>query len=412
MLQHSNIAIIGAGIVGLSTALWLQRFGHTVTIIDRGPPGMGTSFGNAGVFADYACLPFSKMQTLYQLPNMLLDKDSPLCIQGSYLPKLFPYSIEFAKACRPKQYLKGCQTLSELLKAAPDADTVLFNATSAEKLINREGSLALFDSKNSLEKASNGQLQERINNKVDVQFLSANEAQELEPNLAPFHIGGVLYPNTYNTTNPSKLCQLYAEHFQKNGGIFIRSDVKKIIPGKEIKITTADTNHEFSSLVLAAGTASANLLHTLGISIPLVSERGYHLEINNKSALTRPVSWANKSVFLTPMEQHTRVAGIAEFAHSNAPQNEQKLKNLLGFAERMLGHELEPQTTWVGSRPSTPDSLPLIGPLVTHPNIILAFGHGHLGLTLGSITGKLVAQLLSERPSSLDLTALSPSRFL
>jgi len=412
MSQNSNIAIIGAGIVGLSTALWLQRFGHTVTIIDRGPPGMGTSFGNAGVFADYACLPFSKMQTLYQLPNMLLDKESPLSIQGSYLPKLLPYGIEFAKACRPAQYKKGCQTLSEFLKAAPSADNILFKTTSAEKLIKKKGSLALFDSKNSLEQASHGQLQERINNQVSVEFLSAAEVHELEPNLASFHAGGVLYPNTYHTTNPSKLCQLYAEHFQQSGGTLIRSDVKKIIPGKEIRIITSDTTHTFSNLVLAAGTSSTDLLKALGISIPLVSERGYHLEINNQHVLTRPVSWANKSVFLTPMERCIRVAGIAEFAYSNAPQNDKKLNNLLEFAQHMLGHTLETQKTWVGSRPSTPDSLPIIGPLPSHPNITLAFGHGHLGLTLGSLTGKLVAELLSNQPSNLDLTTLSPSRFL
>lgn len=415
MSSTSHIAVIGAGIVGLSTALWLQRYGQQVTVIDKGLPGMGASFGNAGVFADYACLPFSRRETLHQLPSMLMDKQGPLTIQGRYLPNLLPYGVEYLKACQSRRYESGCSALSQLLQAAPAADDILLATTGTESLITRAGSLAVFDTPSSFEQAQQGQMQERQRHHVNVQYLSADEIKELEPALAPFYAGGVLYPDTYHTVEPVKLCQQYADTFQKNGGILLQASIEKLTPMNEQTLITLEAqgqSWQFDKVVLATGVHSKNLLKTLGVNVPLVSERGYHLELETeKHELTRPVSWNNKSVFLTPMANRIRVAGVAEFAHENAPENKQKSRNLERFSQQMLGRPIKQIGHWIGCRPSTPDSLPIIGPAPNHPNIMLAFGHGHVGLTLGSITGKLVAEQLTGQLETLDIAPFSLSRF-
>ncbi len=413
MSNSLNIVVGGAGLIGLSVALWLQRSGHKVSIIDPMPPGAGTSFGNAGVFADFARLPFSKFKTMCQIPGMLLDEASPLSIQGRYIPTMVPYGLGYAKACLPQNYLRGCYALTELLKASPKADDVLLRETGAINLVRHCGSLALLGTKKSFENARLGPMQERIEHDVDIQFLTPQQVKELEPDLADFHYGGVYYPNSRHTINPGGICQKYAEHFQANGGVIIQQEIRHISPGVEnVSIKTSEQDMVVDRLVVAAGVASRYLLEPLGIKLPLVSERGYHLELNAKEqGFSRPISWLDKSIFLTPMVNGIRIAGTAEFAYADTPPDDKRIKNLLTFAKSMLGREPEIQSKWVGSRPSTPDSLPVIGPLKQHPNIVLAFGHGHVGLTLSSITGKLVSQYISQQKTSVDLNLFSPARF-
>ncbi len=413
MSKNLNIAVIGAGIIGLSTALWLQRSGHQVHLIDPNPPGAGTSFGNAGVFADFARLPLSKLKTMCQIPGMLLDEESPLSIQGRYVPTMLPYGLGYVKACLPENYLRGCHALTELLKVAPEADNVLLKASGAIELVRSNGSLALLGTKEGFQKTKDGPMQERIEHDVSVEFLTPDQVHELEPGLADFHAGGVYYPNSRHTVNPGGICQKYAEYFQQNGGIVLQEDVVHIDPdGASIKIETSARHLTAGRLVMAAGVASRYLLEPLGIKIPLVSERGYHLELEpGDQGLSRPVSWLDKSIFLTPMLNGLRVAGTAEFAYADSPPDNKRIQHLLKFAKNMLGGQPDIKSRWVGSRPSTPDSLPVIGPSEKYPNIMLAFGHGHVGLTLSSITGRLISQHLNGEKTSVDLSLFSSSRF-
>jgi D-amino-acid dehydrogenase len=414
MSKNINIVVIGAGIVGLSTALWLQRSGHQVTIIDQSPPGSGTSFGNAGVFADFARLPLSKFQTMCQIPNMLMDDEGPLSIQGRYIPTLIPYSLGYAKACLPENYKHGCNALTQLLTFAADADNVLMKTSGAIDLVRSNGSLALFGTKKGLEAAKQGSMQERIDHNVELQFVTPEEVCDLEPDLTDFHNGGVYYPNTRHTINPGGICQKYAEYFQENGGTIYQQEINHIDPsGSSITIKTSEQNLSVDRLVIAAGTASKYLIEPLGINVPLVSERGYHIELDTgQQTLSRPVSWLDKSVFLTAMSNGVRIAGTAEFAYADAPPDDKRIDLLLKFAKKMLGGQPEIKSKWVGSRPSTPDSLPIIGPLKDHPNIVLAFGHAHVGLTLSSITGKLVSQYIDGEKTSVSLDMFTPNRFL
>jgi D-amino-acid dehydrogenase len=349
-----------------------------------------------------------------QIPSMLMDDESPLSIQGRYIPTLIPYGLGYAKACLPENYKHGCNALTQLLTCAAEADSALMEPSGAIDLVRSNGSLALFGTKEGLEAAKRGSMQERIDHNVKLQFVTPDEVRDLEPSLSDFYHGGVYYPNTRHTVNPAGICQKYAKHFQENGGMIYQQKINHINPsGSTIDIKTSEQDISADRLVIAAGTASKYLVQPLGINLPLVSERGYHIELDaGQQTLSRPVSWLDKSIFLTSMLNGIRVAGTAEFAYADAPLDDKRVDLLLKFAKRMLGGQPEIKSRWVGSRPSTPDSLPIIGPLKNHPNIVLAFGHAHVGLTLSSITGKLVSQYIDGEKTSVSLDIFSPERFL
>ncbi|MEH6651431.1 MAG: FAD-dependent oxidoreductase [Motiliproteus sp.] len=412
-MQSSHIGIIGGGVVGLSTALSLQEAGYKVTLIDKEAPGMGTSFGNAGLFADYARLPFTKFSMMCKMPGMLLDKTSPLSMQGSYLPSLMPYGWEFFKACFPTRYAQGKAAMRSLQEHARQADQQLMNLSNAQDLIKSEGCLGLFATEEGFATAQSGDLQERREQGVNLEFLNADQVRDLEPDLAGFHAGGVFYPETRFTVSPVELSRRYARHFANNGGMILLDEVQAVLPNDdEVKVRLSDSSVTYDQVVVCTGVASKEILMQLGVKVPLVSERGYHLtlDIGSKS-LTRPVGWLDKAVFLTPMEDGVRLAGTAEFASADAPLDPKRADTMLQHAKVMLGNNPSIKSTWVGSRPSTPDTLPVIGPLEHHPRVKVGFGHGHLGLTFAAITGKLITECVQGLAPSVDLKPFSAARF-
>lgn len=412
MSQDTNIVIIGAGIIGLSSALWLQKAGYKVTIIDRQKPGEGTSFGNAGVLAGFARLPFTRFAMLGKIPSMLLDKNSPLSISPGYVPNMCPYAWQYFRSCF--HYPKARHALTQLQSRAFESDQVLLNMTGGQYFVRSEGSLALLAKAESIEKIRQGEMLERQNQGVKLSFCDANQVHEMEPSLAPFYAGGVYYPDTRFTVSPIQLSRCYAEYFQAHGGLIIEDEVCTIkTTSNAVEIQLSGTTQYFDHLVIAAGTASKKLVKQLNVSIPLVSERGYHLMINSGTStpLTRPVAWLDKSVFMSPIENQIRIAGTAEFADIDAPAVQRRISNLKKVAQTMLGGDIEVTSDWLGSRPSTPDSLPIIGNLPNQPKVTLAFGHGHLGLTLSAVTGRLVSEIIQGTEPCVDLTAFSPVRF-
>lgn len=412
-MQSSHIGILGAGVVGLATAIYLQKAGYRVTLIDREAPGMGASFGNAGLFADYARLPFSKFAMLRNMPGMLMDKTSPLSMQGSYLPELMPYGWEFFKACFPARYEQGKAALKALHQHVPEADNQLFSMTGASDLVKAEGVLGLFASEQGFADAQAGDLQERRDQGVNMEFLNAGQVQELEPDLSAFHAGGVYYPDARFTISPVELSRRYAGHITANGGDIVQDEIQALQPvGEGVLVQLSDTTVRFDQVVVCTGVASSDMLETLGVKMPLVSERGYHLTLDTGArALSRPVGWLDKAVFLTPMKDGVRLAGTAEFASQDTPLNPERALTMLEHAKVMMGQELSIRNTWVGSRPSTPDSLPVIGPLAKYPRIKVAFGHGHLGLTFAAITGKLISEAVQGKTPAVDLQPFAAERF-
>lgn len=412
-MQKQSIGIIGAGVVGLASALFLQRAGYRVTVMDRQAPGMGASFGSAGLFADYACLPFARASLLRKMPAMLWDRESPLSVQWRYLPQLLPYGWHYVKACAPHRYRHGREALSRLQQQARVADKALFQLTTAQSLIKQQGCLGLFSDAESFAMAKQGELAERQACGVSLSFLNPAEVAALEPDLADFHAGGVFYPDTQFTVSPHALCQHYADYFAAQGGTIVCDEIKRLVPkGDHVRCVLSEAEQTFDHLVIAAGVSSYQLLQPLGIKIPLVSERGYHVMLSaGEQQLNRPVGWLDKAVFLTPMQTGLRLAGMAEFADETAAANAQHHRRMLRDAQQMIRAPLELLSEWVGSRPSTPDSLPVIGRLPHFHNMTVAFGHGHLGLTLSAITGQLVTQIVRGDTTDVAMAPFAADRF-
>jgi len=409
-----NVAVLGAGVIGLSSAISLQQAGFKVTLIDTQQPGLGTSFGNAGLFADYARLPFANFAMLKKIPKMLLDKSSPLAIAPNYTPNLITYAKEYLKACKASHYNAAKQGLYNLHSIAREADKALISASKSEHLISQQGFLGLFSTSKSFELAKPSFI-EREQQGATLELLSSDRIRSLEPQLKmPFH-GAVYYPNTYHSLDP----QLYSEslftYFKKHGGIFRQEKITQINPidsTNVIELRSVLQNNQYDQLVIATGAATKSLVEQLHLSIPQVCERGYHLMLKDSTfTLNRPIAWMNQGVHMTPMTKGIRVAGTAEYAENDAPPSAHRKAVMLNHAKQMLGSEITVESSWVGSRPTTPDSLPIIAKMQRQPNVTLAFGHGHLGLTFAAATARVVTQLVANKKPEIDISAFSAERF-
>src|SRR5690606_20445552 len=243
MSQTKRVAVIGAGIVGLSVALWLQRAGvRDVILIDKAPPGGGASFGNAGVMADYARVPFANWAQFKQLPRALLDRSSPVAVRRHYLPSMLRYAAGFARACTPSRFHAGCRALVALQRTAVQDTTTLLQHAGATSLVRDSGVLALSSSRAGLQQALAGHvgLRERLGARAAP--LSAAEAAALEPAVADFHAGGIYYPGGRYARDPHELCLRYASQLARAGGRFVRLEVESIqaaLPALAIPVTCA-----------------------------------------------------------------------------------------------------------------------------------------------------------------------------
>lgn len=413
MTAPRTVAVLGAGIVGLSTALTLQHAGFQVTVFDQAEPGKGASFGNAGVFADYARLPMASFSNLLAMPGMLIDRESPLSIRKSHLSKMIPYGYRFAKAALPENYKRGGDTLTALSELAQAADEQIWSLAEAHDLIGTSGCLALYGSEGGLQKGLAQQLQEREARGVALEYLDAKGVHDLEPDLLPFYTGGVRYKLTRFTKSPYQLSQRYFDKLLALGGRFHQAEVRDVHATEHhADVVHAQGVDRFDAVVLAAGVASRELARRLGSEIPVVSERGYHLMVDaGERRISRPVVWLDKSVFLTPMTDGIRIAGTAEFANPDDAPSAARSELMMRLARTMFGQELQERSEWVGSRPSMPDSLPVVGYSPNSERVIFAFGHGHLGLSLSAATAVLIRQMLAGEPHHSMLEALSPLRF-
>ena len=411
-MPHS-VAVLGAGVVGLSTALTLQHAGFQVALFDKAEPGKGASFGNAGIFADYARLPMASFSNLIAMPGMLLDPESSLSIRRSHVAKMVPWGLHFTKATLPSNYKRAGDALTQLSERAQTADVRLWELAGAQDLIGANGCLALYGGDGGPGKGLAAQLNERQHRGVALEFLDRNAVHDLEPDLLPFYGGGVLYRLTRFAKSPYELCCRLFSKFISSGGQFRHAEVRHIeVSESHAAVVYGQAKDTFDAVVLAAGVASRDIAQQLGLDMPVVSERGYHLMVDvSQRQISRPVVWLDKSVFLTPMSQGIRVAGTAEFANPDDSPSATRSALMLRIARTMIGEETHQRSEWVGSRPSTPDSLPVIGFSKGNRRVICAFGHGHLGLSLSAVTGELVCQLLHGAVEDTLLQALSPHRF-
>lgn len=409
----SDVIVIGAGIVGVCCGLYLQRSGLRVVLIDRQDPGLGCSFGNAGNLTSAACVPAALPGIVRRLPAMLLDKEGPLKVRLREIPRLLPWLKQFAEASRPEAVEEIADARQSLMSKLDEAYAPLIAEAGAGDLLTPSGLLFVYESDAGFRGAQYGiGLRRARGNRIDI--LSGDEARELEPSLAPSIRHAFYLPAVGHTTNPLRFTQTLANLFVRNGGTILRETVTEFIFGDRgpEHVVTDRTEHPLGRVVIAAGVWSRHLAAMLGTNVPLEAERGYHVMVPDSGVSLR-VSLASgeRNVAMTDMEGGLRVSGIAEYAGDSPP--DYRLADLVLRHARVVLPGLcgEATSRWMGHRPALPDSKPVIGRSARHQNVFFAFGHFHNGLGLGAITGKLIAELVSGRTPSVDLTPFRPQRF-
>lgn len=410
-----KVVVLGAGAVGVCTALYLQRDGHEVTLIDRDDPGSGASSGNAGLIQCGSVIPVASPSTLRALPRMLLDPNQPLVIRWRHVPTLLPYLLRFLVESSPARVAHNSRALATIIPLAYDKGyRPLVDAASLHGMIRNGGELQIFETEAAFRGAEATRQMRRARG-VRVEVLNAAQVRELEPALSESVRHGALLPDAYQTVDPRSFVAALAGHFVANGGRFERATLEDLtVDGPQsITVRTDRGTVHVDEAVVALGAFSKSWVKRLGEKVPLDSERGYHLMLPNPGVtLNRAVISGEYRFALSPIGGGIRLAGTAELACVGAEPNYDRARRLLPLAKRLLpGLSGEGQTMWMGHRPSTPDSLPVIGRSMRHDNIYYAFGHGHSGLTLGGMTGSLIADLASGRTPAIDLAPFSIARF-
>ena len=412
MEKKLKIGIVGAGIQGISNALFLQKKGFEVTIFDRDEPGSPTaSYGNAGHFSPYACVLMNRPDTLLDVPAMLLNSTGPLALKWNYVPKMIPWFLNFIRNCTTKRMMYTAKNMHQILDLALPAYDELFDEIDLGGLVEKKGILYIWNDKN----LKSRELEINVRNELDVdqQVVTPKEIHDLEPNIKPIYHGGVYYQHGRHARNPRKILLKLFELFLKKDGKFLKINIKKINFDEEKPVLKSETQvFIFDKIVIACGAFSKKLTDNLDEKIPLDTERGYHVHFKNcNHLLSRPVIFQNRGFGITPMEQGLRVVGTVEFGGLENPLSKSRVKNLINNARYMMGDLPEHEDEWLGFRPSLPDFLPVIGPSKNHKNVFYCFGHHHLGWTLGPISGKIIAAMIAEENTNLNLKPYSSLRF-
>jgi len=412
MEKNLKIGIVGAGIQGISNALFLQKKGFSVTIFDRDEPGSpAASYGNAGHFSPYASVPINRPDVLTDVPAMLLSSTGPLALKWNYVPKMLPWFLQFIRNCTTKRMLHTAKNMHQILDLALPAYDELFDEIDLEGLVEKKGILYIWNDQN----LKSRELEIRVRNElgVDQQVVTPKEIHDLEPNIKPFYHGGVYYQYGRHARNPKRILLKLFDLFLKKGGKFLKMNVQDInFDEDKPAIKTETQRFIFDKLVIACGAFSKRLTDNLDEKIPLDTERGYHVHFKGcDHLLNRPVIFSNRGFGITPMEQGLRVVGTVEFGGLENPPSKGRVRNLINNAKYMLGDLPEHEDEWMGFRPSLPDFLPVIGPSKNHKNIFYSFGHHHLGWTLGPISGKIISGMIAEENTNLNLEPYSSKRF-
>jgi D-amino-acid dehydrogenase len=413
-----KVSVIGAGIIGICSALWLQREGFEVTIIDPNPPGSGSSYGNAGGFSPASVVPMSMPGVLQQVPGYLTDPESPLVIRWGYLPTIAPWLWRFVNAGRRERVEEQAKALRNLLGPVFDCLSILAKQAEAEHLIRREGMLYVYRSNESLKGDTLG-WDLRRRNGIAFEQLSGKQITEFDPSLSGNFKEAIFVPGNGHTIDPQDLVQHLAQAAIRAGAKVIKAYARgfELTKGRLAGVKLDGKVIPADAAVIACGAHSKTLTDGLGDNIPLDTERGYHVLLKTPEATPRiPVLDAERKFVATPMRAGLRVAGIVEFAGLKRPPDMGITRRLLGDTKAMFPalREDYPESEvskWMGFRPSMPDSLPVIGRAQNCRDIVYAFGHGHAGMCGGPMTGKLVAELVADRPPSFDLAPFSPIRF-
>ena len=413
-MTNKRVAIIGAGIQGVCTALFLQKKNFNVTLFDRDEPGNAASYGNAGHFSPYASLQLNRTDIISDIPSMLISNRGPLALKWNHVPKMIPWFTRFILNSSKKKMMHTAKYMHQILNLSLDAFDELFEDIDLENLVVNKGIMYVWEKKGL--KSRNLEINIRKELGIDQQILTPKEIHDLEPNIKPFYHGGVFYKYARHARNPKKILIKLFESFLSNGGNFLKLDIKDLDFDEKKPVLRSETQRFiFDKLIISCGAFSKKLTDQLHERIPLDTERGYHIHFKEReNLLSRPVVWSDRGFGVTPMEQGLRVVGTVEFGGLNNPLSKSRVQNLILNAKDMIEgipNDEDHEDEWLGFRPTLPDFLPVIGPSKNYENVFYSFGHHHLGWTLGAISGKIISNMISNDKTNLDLDPYSSKRF-
>ncbi|MDH3691000.1 MAG: FAD-binding oxidoreductase [Gammaproteobacteria bacterium] len=410
-----HVTIIGAGVVGICCACYLQRSGFKVTVIDRLDPGMAASYGNAGGLGIGEVAPVSMPGIAFKVPGWLMDPTGPLALRLAYLPKITPWLLKFLFAGTKKRVLEISKSLATLCHLAYRDFDLLLQDAGIENIVQKNGALYLYDTEAEFQ-AEKLKWDLRREHGIGFERINGEDLPSLEPDIASDFGCAMLMKDWYHLSNPYRLVTTLAEHFVHQGGKIIKDEVSRIecVDSKANRLSMRDgATVDIESLVIAAGAWSHQLTRQLGDRVPLESERGYHTTLPDPGVYpSRQILYASQNFVITPMEMGLRVAGTVELAGLDAPPNYERARVLLPKAKRVYpALQTHDGMEWMGHRPALPDSLPIIAQSPRALNVYYAFGHGHLGLTFGPTTGRLITELIAGKTPEIDMKPYRVDRF-
>lgn len=413
--KSEQVVVIGAGIVGVSTAIWLRRKGIDVTVIDRNPAGdpKATSYGNAGILAACSVAPVTAPGLMRKGPGMALDPNFPLFLRWSYLPKLMPWLLKYMSNANDKDTRRIAAGLTPLISDSVEQHQSLSKDTDAAGWIQTSNYSFSYPSRAAFEADSYTWMLRKTAG-FEPEVLEGDAVREFEPNLAPNqNLLAVMRDHGFSR-DPGAYVAALATEAKKLGAHFRQAEVVdfELTDGRVSAVVTKDETLPCTKVVLATGAWSKSLARKLGISVPIESERGYHMEfLAPENGPSTPLMITAGKFVATPMEGRLRCAGVVEFGGLEAGPSKAPLELLRRkILETFPNLEFESEKSWMGHRPAPSDSLPLIGEIGTS-GVLAGFGHHHIGLTAGPKTGRILAGLIAQDRTNIDLTAYDPMRF-
>lgn len=413
-MARTDAMVLGAGIVGTSVALQLARRGMSVALIDRAGVGEQTSYGNAGVIEGNTVFPPAFPSSLRALARVAFKRSGDANYHLSFLPRILPWLLAFRAASRPDRLLETARLVRPLFAQAVSEHEVLMAESNALKYLRKTGWLKIYRSERAFA-ALTREFDAAADFGLPLQALDTAGAQALEPSLSPVFAHAVFWPQAASINSPIGVTRAYAEQFVKRGGVVLTGDARSLHrSGNRWRVETDEGALDAPECVVALGPWTPDLLKPLGLRLPLAAKRGYHRHFHaeGNAALVRPILDAEPGYLITPMEQGIRMTSGVEFAARDAPPSPVQFDRIIPMARGLfpLGQRVD-EKTWMGSRPSFPDSRPVIGRAPGHVGLWLAIGHAHWGLTLGPATGRMIAEMMVSEPPFCDPTAFSADRF-
>lgn len=408
-----HIVVIGAGIVGVSTGIWLRRFGADVTIVDRGAPGQGTSYGNAGVLAACSMVPVTAPGLVRKGPGYLMNPDFPLFLRWSYLPKLAPWLLRYLGHANDADTRRIARDLTPIVGDSVEQHKALTNGTGTEDWVTDSDYHFAYADRAAFE-ADAYTWALRRDNGFEPVLREGRAVQDLEPALSPAITCLATVGAHGFIRDPGGYVAALAKAFTDLGGTIRQTEVTDFdLSGGHIRaVHTQDGPIACDTAIIATGVWSKPLMRKLGIAVPLETERGYHIVFKGAEHGPRaPTMIASGKFVATPMAEGLRCAGVVEFGGLAAGPSPAPLALLRKKARAAYpGLTFQREEEWMGHRPAPADSLPLIGQ-IRDTGVFTGFGHHHIGLTGGPKTGRLIAEMLTGRTPNADMAPYSPNRF-